>query len=214
MQSYPIHDEHLADYVLESHMDAHPDADTRSATTLFRYSQHQHTPTHTYICFFFLFSGIGEEAGKTSDDPDMSLDEEGFPKWVHGTSRIPESFLRSYIIYARKWCVPEIRTSDQSKLVEFYASLRQATSQSGGLPMTVRHLESIMRMATANAKIRLSRFVEKMDIDFAISTMLESFIQSQKYAVSVSLGRRFGKYRALAASPDELLENLLLEMIT
>lgn len=28
-QSYPIHDEHLAEYVLESHMDAHPDADTR-----------------------------------------------------------------------------------------------------------------------------------------------------------------------------------------
>lgn len=44
--------------------------------------------------------------------------------------------------------------------------------------------------------------------------MLESFIQSQKYAVSVDLGRRFGRYRALAASPEEVLDSLLLEMLT
>lgn len=49
-------------------------------------------------------------------------------------------------------------------------------------------------------------------MDYAISTMLESFIQSQKHAVSVSLGKRFGKYRALAASPDEFLETVLLEL--
>eukprot|EP00918_Siedleckia_nematoides_P082109 GHVU01179962.1.p1 GENE.GHVU01179962.1~~GHVU01179962.1.p1 ORF type:complete len:175 (-),score=20.44 GHVU01179962.1:154-630(-) len=68
-------------------------------------------------------------------------------------------------------------------------------------------------MATANAKLRLSDRVEKKDIDFAISTMLESFIQSQKHGVAQHLNRRFGKYRATASSPEEFVETLLCEMM-
>jgi hypothetical protein len=42
--------------------------------------------------------------------------------------------------------------------------------------------------------------------------MLESFIQSQKHAVATSLGRRFGRYRALATSPEEFLESVLFNL--
>lgn len=80
--------------------------------------------------------------------------------------------------------------------------------------MTVRHLESIMRMATANAKMRLSRFVDKSDIDLGISTMLESFIQSQQRSVASFLGRKFARYRTLATSSDEIIENILLMTLT
>lgn len=58
-----------------------------------------------------------------------------------------------------------------------------------------------------------ARTLRRSDIDFAISTMLESFIQSQKHAVATSLGRRFGRYRALAASPDEFLESVLVDLL-
>lgn len=50
-------------------------------------------------------------------------------------------------------------------------------------------------------------------MNFAISTMVESFIQSQKYAVANQLGRRFGRYRALAASPEEFIENVLMDQM-
>lgn len=53
----------------------------------------------------------------------------------------------------------------------------------------------------------------KRDLNFAISTMVESFIQSQKFAVATQLGRRFGRYRALAASPEEFIENVLMDQM-
>ena len=42
--------------------------------------------------------------------------------------------------------------------------------------IAVRHIESIIRMAEAHAKIHLREFVLDEDIDLAINVMLESFI--------------------------------------
>lgn len=44
--------------------------------------------------------------------------------------------------------------------------------------IAVRHIESIIRMAEAHAKIHLREFVLDEDIDLAINVMLESFISS------------------------------------
>lgn len=105
-------------------------------------------------------SGAEDFRGDTSDEPDWTLDGDGYPKWIQGSGRIPDAVLRQYIIYARKYCQPELRSQDEERLTTFYSKLREATSRNGGLPMTVRHLESIMRMATANAKMRLARYAE------------------------------------------------------
>lgn len=186
-QSFPAHDEHLASHVLNSHIDAHPDADERVQD-----------------------QDITIEA--STDEPDTSLDENGFPKWIQGRGRIPEEVLRQYITYARRYCRPELRPNGHKRLVDFYSRMRSALGQSGGTLITTRHFESILRMATANAKIRLARFVETRDIDFAISTLLESVIQGQKFAVATELGRKFGRFRALASSPEEVLDNVLTEL--
>lgn len=53
----------------------------------------------------------------------------------------------------------------------------------GSLPITVRHIESIIRMAEANAKIHLRDYVQEDDVNMAIRIMLESFIETQKYSV-------------------------------
>lgn len=60
----------------------------------------------------------------------------------------------------RKNCFPELRTNDESMLAQFYSEIRQVSVSGGGIPMTVRHLESVMRMACANARMRLSPYVE------------------------------------------------------
>lgn len=45
------------------------------------------------------------------------------------------------------------------------------------MPVAVRHLESMIRMSEAHARMHLREKVEPQDIDIAIRLMLESFIQ-------------------------------------
>ena len=56
------------------------------------------------------------------------------------------------------------------------------------MPIAVRHLESLVRMAEAHAKMHLRDHVRDDDVNVAISVMLRSFMQSQ---VSHQRGNRF-----------------------
>ena len=47
----------------------------------------------------------------------------------------------------------------------------------------MRHVESIIRIAEANARMHFREYVHSDDVDMAIRVMLESFIDTQKYAV-------------------------------
>ena len=58
----------------------------------------------------------------------------------------------------------------------------------------VRHLEAILRIAEAFAKMRLSEFCSSADIDRAIAVAVDSFVGSQKLACKKALGRAFAKY--------------------
>lgn len=62
--------------------------------------------------------------------------------------------------------------------------LRQAT---GSIPITVRHIESMIRMAEAHAKMHLRDYVLEDDVNMAIRVMLESFIDTQKFSVMRSM---------------------------
>lgn len=53
----------------------------------------------------------------------------------------------------------------------------------GSIPITVRHIESMIRMAEANAKMHLREYVTEDDVNMAIRVMLESFIDTQKFSV-------------------------------
>ena len=57
------------------------------------------------------------------------------------------------------------------------------TQRTGSIPITVRHIESLIRIAEAHAKIHLRDYVVDEDVNMAIRVMLESFIDTQKYAV-------------------------------
>ena len=47
-----------------------------------------------------------------------------------------------------------------------------------GLTIAVRHIESVIRMSEAHARLHLREIVRDEDINMAISVMLEGFIQS------------------------------------
>lgn len=49
-----------------------------------------------------------------------------------------------------------------------YAELRRESGVSQGMPIAVRHLESIIRMSEAHAAMHLREYVQETDIDTAI----------------------------------------------
>jgi DNA replication licensing factor MCM2 len=84
---------------------------------------------------------------------------------------------------------------------------------SKGLPVAVRHIESILRMVEASARMRLATSVTDEDINLAISTMLESFISAQKYAVQRALRRQFASYLHAGVDMNALLLNNLRSLV-
>lgn len=80
--------------------------------------------------------------------------------------------LRKYIIYARNFVKPKLSDINKDKITKFYTDLRKESTTSGGINIAVRHIESIIRMAEANARIHLREYVKSEDIDLAISVML------------------------------------------
>lgn len=61
--------------------------------------------------------------------------------------------------------------------VQVYTELRREAGMTHAMPVAVRHLESMIRMSEAHARMHLRDKVEPQDIDIAIRLMLESFIQ-------------------------------------
>merc|ERR1712032_1207832 len=111
---------------------------------------------------------------------------------------IDQDLLMKYIVYARTRVHPKCADIDKEKLANFYKDIRAEAFRSGGAPMTARHVDSIVRLAEANARLELRQHVTSKDLDNAISVMLESFIQSQKHQVAEELRQRFRHYIAQA----------------
>lgn len=104
--------------------------------------------------------------------------------------------LKKYIIYSKRFVKPKISEVDNEKLSQFYVDIRKHSNIHGGIPIAVRHIESVIRMSEAFAKIHLRDFVKAEDIDFAIKMMVTSFIQSQKESLRRVLNQKdkLGKY--------------------
>lgn len=75
-------------------------------------------------------------------------------------------FIKKYIQYAKNRIKPVLTQEASETIGEIYVSLRNddlAGNQRKTSPMTVRTLETVIRLATAHAKARLSNRVEKRD---------------------------------------------------
>ena len=126
---------------------------------------------------------------------------------------IPQDLLRKYIMYSRKYVFPKLNDVNKNKVTKFYSELRKESDIQGGIPIAVRHLESIIRISEAHAKIHLRDFVRNDDIDVAIKMMLESFLQSQKFSIARNLRKKFSHYLTAQEDSTSLLINLLNRML-
>ncbi len=94
-----------------------------------------------------------------------------------------------------------------------YSELRTQSAISGGVPIAVRHIESMMRMAEASARMHLREHVREDDVDMAIKVVLESFLQAQKVSVRRTLQRAFRKYITYGEESNQLLMHQLQGLI-
>lgn len=127
---------------------------------------------------------------------------------------IPQALLRKYIQYARAHVRPVLRRSafDQEKVAQLYVALRRESAASGGVPIAVRHVESMMRMAEAHAKMHLRDYVRDDDMDASIRVLLGSFIAAQKFSVRRALHRSFAKFLTSGDDRAHLLLHILQDL--
>ena len=129
-------------------------------------------------------------------------------------SIISQELLKKYIIYAKKYVRPKLDATEFSsdRLTDFYADIRKYSQIIGGIPIGVRHMESVIRMAEASARMRLSEHVISSDFTLAIKMMLESFLQSQKFSVARTLRSKFFKYLNRDEDYNQVLKHILRKM--
>ena len=87
-------------------------------------------------------------------------------------SAIPLELLRKYIAYSRARPAPKVSEGAEQKLEQFYIGMRkQAYDTEAPIPITVRQLESLIRLSEARARARLSDTVTVEDADRVINLM-------------------------------------------
>ncbi|CAL8337662.1 unnamed protein product [Lota lota] len=126
---------------------------------------------------------------------------------------IPQELLRKYIIYAKEKIHPKLNQMDQDKVARIYSELRKESMATGSIPITVRHIESMIRLAEAHARIHLRDYVLEDDVNMAIRVMLESFIDTQKFSVMRSMRKTFARYLAFRRDNNELLLFILKQLV-
>ncbi|CAM5154293.1 unnamed protein product [Natator depressus] len=132
---------------------------------------------------------------------------------TYGVDPIPQEILKKYIIYAKEKVHPKLNQMDQDKVARMYSDLRKESMATGSIPITVRHIESMIRMAEAHARIHLRDYVVEDDVNMAIRVMLESFIDTQKFSVMRSMRKTFSRYLAFRRDNNELLLFILKQLV-
>lgn len=141
---------------------------------------------------------------------DTLLDDENIK--IEEDDLIPQETLKKYLLYSRKYIHPKLNDVDKEKISDFYSAIRKYSSAIGGIPIGIRHIESMLRMSEAHAKMHLREYVRSDDIDVAIKMLLESFLQSQKSSIASSLRPKLMKYLNNSKDEFELLLHILKQM--
>ncbi|KAF4629049.1 hypothetical protein G7Y89_g9101 [Cudoniella acicularis] len=99
-----------------------------------------------------------------------------------GMEILPIEFLTSYISYARTKCQPRISAEASQELVTAYVEMRKlgedVRAAERRITATTRQLESMIRLAEAHAKMRLSEIVTREDVQEAVRLIKSALKQA------------------------------------
>ncbi|RWS13295.1 DNA replication licensing factor mcm2-like isoform X1 [Dinothrombium tinctorium] len=126
---------------------------------------------------------------------------------------IPQEMLKKYVMYAKERIHPKLNYIDKERIAKLYSELRRESLITGSIPITVRHIESIIRCAEAHARMHLRDYVLQEDVNMAIRVILESFIDTQKFSVMKTMRSTFSRYLQYNRSPTEVLLFVLKQLM-
>ncbi|KAG0518512.1 hypothetical protein BDA96_09G182200 [Sorghum bicolor] len=133
-----------------------------------------------------------DDGGARSLDKDGCAEEDDgdaifvkYDRMLHGQDRrrgkkakqdrLTVKFVKKYIHYAKNLIQPKLTDEASDHIATSYAELRDgsANAKSGGgtLPITARTLETIIRLSTAHAKMKLRHEVLKSDVEAALQVL-------------------------------------------
>ncbi|KAI7740412.1 hypothetical protein M8C21_017573 [Ambrosia artemisiifolia] len=123
-------------------------------------------------------------------DQDTSVFIE-YNQMLHGRKRgrtphdeaLTIKFLKKYIHYAKHRIQPDLTDEASEYIATAYANLRNSggNNKTGGtLPITARTLETIIRLSTAHAKLKLSKQVLKSDVEAALGLLKFAIYHQEK----------------------------------
>lgn len=96
---------------------------------------------------------------------------------AHNTEILSIPFIKKYLEFAKSSYQPTLDEDAAAFVAEAYAKLRNREDRKeSAFPVTARTLETLIRLSSAHAKIRLSEVVTKHDCEVALSIM--------KYAIN------------------------------
>lgn len=135
-------------------------------------------------------SKLGDEGENTVIEPEINENKinnkktnvyEKYNQHLHGKEKkeiLTRKFLRKYIYYAKTKSEPELTSEAVNFISKSWMKLREKSSEEEFaklvIPVTVRTLESLIRLATAFAKARLSQKVEKQDCLSALELLSQT----------------------------------------
>nr|UXY87231.1 minichromosome maintenance component complex 2-like protein [Cryptomonas sp.] len=93
--------------------------------------------------------------------------------------RLIQKLVSKYITYSRCYIEPKLSQIDQNLISNFYISIRRQIYITGGIQMTLKHLESLLRLIESSARIYLRDSANLLDVCNAMNVMLKSIIELQ-----------------------------------
>lgn len=188
-----VQDSQLAAFICSSHIRNHPKSQEESREVQRKLSE-ELTQAR------FSLEGAATEEERQAKEQELqairdklnpeALEEDEDPE---SDKPLPQATLRRYILFAKSTCHPRMVNIDAGVIARLYAELRQE-SKHGGIAITVRHMESVIRLSEAHARLHLRDYVRDEDVMAAISLFLKCYIQTQKYSMRKAMEKRFQRY--------------------
>lgn len=200
-------DARLAEFVVNSHCSAHPTAVAERQAHEEREKHMQEAEQDSVAAAAAAASSRNNNNSRVTKRTTTYRNELNQQECIH------QPLLKKYMQYARSQCTPALSHMDDSKIASLYAELRRESLLTGGIPIAVRHIESMIRMSEAHARMHLRSHVNEDDVNMAIRCMLESFISTQKFSVMRSLRKHFERYLVYAKDSHQLLLFILQQQM-
>jgi DNA replication licensing factor MCM5 len=137
------------------------------------------------------------------------------------TAEIPVEKMKRYISYAKSRCAPRLSAEAAEKLSSHFVSIRrqvaraeQDADQRSSIPITVRQLESLVRITESLAKMELAPIATEKHVDEAIRLFLGSTMDAVMSAGGDTSALGMGGNRELVEEVHRVEDELRRRYVT